>query len=109
MSLALLLLLGQDASMPLRRPFLDPMDLHGAIWLGGWTLLVPLALGIAIIYKAVRVPEAEHRPEGKGWWSVYCRQTFILAVQIIASMIALAAAAYLFVEVYVRWIQDRAP
>jgi hypothetical protein len=33
------------------RPFLDPLNLH-EYW---WAFLVPLALGVAFTYKAVRV------------------------------------------------------
>jgi hypothetical protein len=95
------------------RPLIDPVDLHSPVWLGGWTLLIPLALGIAVIYKAVRVPDPPV-PSGQGgaaagrsspsWWSVYWRQVLVLTVQIVVAMLGLAAAVYLFVEVYVKWI-----
>lgn len=98
-----LLLLALSAPGLPWRPFRDPIDVHSAFWLGGWTLLVPMAIGIAVIYKAVRVPDS-----GDGrWWQMYWRQVAVLSIQIVLSMIALAAAAYVFVEVYVRWIAGR--
>lgn len=56
-------------------PFIDPLDLHAA-WF--W-LLLPLAVLIAIAYKAVRVPDMKH----------YWRQTGLFAAQIIVGIIGL--------------------
>lgn len=75
------------------RPFLDPLNVHD-VW---WMFLMPLALGIAIVYKAVRLPTLER----------YWLQVFIMTAQIILGMLGLAIASYLFVEVYVRFIADR--
>jgi hypothetical protein len=64
------------------RPFLDPLNLH-AWW---WAFLLPLSLGIAVAYKAVRVPTLA------GYW----RAVAIMTAQIILGMIVLGIAAYLF-------------
>jgi hypothetical protein len=71
------------------RPFIDPLNLHD-VW---WALLVPLSLGIAIAYKAVRTRDM----------GMYWRQVAIMTVQIVVAMVLLAVASYLFVEVYLGW------
>lgn len=63
------------------RPFLDPLDLH-AYW---YFLLVPLALGISIAYKAVRV-----RNMDRYWMNV-----FTMTAQIVGSIIGLGVLAYI--------------
>ncbi len=70
------------------RPFLDPIDIHT----GWYVLLVPLALFIAIAYKAVRTKNMDR----------YYREVGVMTVQIIALMIGLAAASFLIVEVFAR-------
>lgn len=60
-------------------PFIDPIDLHG-VWF--W-LLLPLAILIAVAYKAVRVPEM----------SKYVRQTALFSAQIIFGIIGLYIAS----------------
>ncbi|MFG0260109.1 MAG: hypothetical protein ACF8LK_07120 [Phycisphaerales bacterium JB041] len=72
------------------RPFLDPFDLHRQ-W---FFLLVPLALGIAVTYRAVRVNTFEK----------YWIKTIILTVQIVLAMILLGAASYLFIQVAVPFL-----
>lgn len=71
------------------RPFIDPLNLHD-LW---WLLLVPLALGISLAYKAVRVRDM------RDLW----RQVLMMTVQIVVAMVLLAVASYLFVEVYLGW------
>ncbi len=68
------------------RPFIDPIDAQ-PYW---FALLIPLAIGIAIAYKAVRLTDMQG----------YARQVAVMAVQIVLGMIALAIAFYLFVLVY---------
>jgi hypothetical protein len=70
------------------RPFIDPLNLHD--W--WWTLIVPLSLGVAIAYKAVRLPNLDR----------YWREVIVMTVQILLGMAGLAAALWLLVEVYVR-------
>jgi hypothetical protein len=66
------------------RPFLDPLNLH-EYW---WAFLVPLSIGIAFTYKAVRVRDLRELP----------RRTVVLAAQIILGMILLGAAFFAFLE-----------
>ena len=63
------------------RPFLDPLNLHG-VW---WAFLLPLALGISVAYKAVRVAGFE------GYW----RQVALMTAQIILGMVVLWVAAFI--------------
>lgn len=69
------------------RPFLDPIDLHG-LW---FLLLIPLALGIAVVYRAVRVADFHN----------YWGRVAALTVQIVVSMVLLGIASYLFIQVAV--------
>ncbi|HYE02043.1 MAG TPA: hypothetical protein VD963_02280 [Phycisphaerales bacterium] len=69
------------------RPFLDPVQLHRH-W---WFLLIPLALGISVTYKAIRLRTLER----------YWREVVAMTVQIVLAMLALAAGVYLLVELYV--------
>jgi hypothetical protein len=66
------------------RPFLDPI--HADRW--WYLLLIPLALGIAVSYKAVRIPDLKD----------YSRQVAVMTVQIVLAMIALGLASYVFVQ-----------
>ncbi len=67
------------------RPFLDPIELH-RLW---FLLLIPLTVGIAMAYKAVRVPDMKDYP----------RQVLVMSVQIVLGMMALGLGAYLLVNV----------
>jgi len=67
------------------RPFLDPIELH-RLW---FLLLIPLTVGIAVAYKAVRVPDLKDFP----------RQVLVMSVQIVLGMMALGLGAYLLVNV----------
>jgi len=67
-------------------PFIDPLDLHEWWWL----TLGPLALGISIAYKAVRVPD----------FTRYWREVGVMTVQIILGMIGLSIFVYLLIEVF---------
>jgi hypothetical protein len=68
-------------------PFIDPIDAISAdrLW---YLFLIPMALGVSIAYKAVRIPDLKDMP----------RQVGIMTVQIVVTMIALGAASYLFVQ-----------
>ena len=66
------------------RPFLDPVSLASA-W---WVLLGPLALGVSIAYKAVRVPHIRD----------FLGQTLGMTVQVILAMILLWIGCFLFIE-----------
>jgi len=76
------------------RPFIDPINLHDA-W---YFLLIPMALGVAIVYKAVKLATLEK----------YWRHVLVMTVQIVVGMILLAMASYLLVLVYAKFIAERA-
>jgi len=65
-------------------PFLDPIDANG-IW---WAMLPPLAILIAVVYKALRLATLR----GYGW------QVLLMAGQIVLAMLLLGAGAYLFIQ-----------
>ena len=72
------------------RPFLDPLDLH-AYW---YFLLVPLALGISIAYKAVRV-----RNMDRYWLNVLS-----MTAQVVGAIIGLGILAYIVLILIVPWL-----
>lgn len=89
---------GVSQGVPVRppyRPFLDPLDVHN--W--WWVMLLPMAFGIAVVYKAVRLKDL------RGYWLAVLSLTF----QIVAGMVLLGAATYLLVEVYARWMVEQVP
>lgn len=65
------------------RPFVDPIDMHST-W---YWLLLPMALGVSVVYKAVRVQSMER------YWS----QVLYMTVQIVIAMILLGATTYVVV------------
>lgn len=65
-------------------PLLDPIDANQ----GWWFMLPPLALLIAVVYKALRLPSLRGY-----WWRV-----LVMALQIIVAMVLLGAGAYLFIQ-----------
>jgi len=69
------------------RPFLDPMNLH-TWW---YLLLIPLALGIALPYRAVRQTEMTH----------YLRDVASLTAQIVVGVAALGFASFIVIQVLV--------
>ncbi len=76
------------------RPFIDPISIHEH-WF--W-LLIPMAVGIAIVYKAVRLKDMDR----------YWRAVAVMTAQIVLGMIVLGFASYLFVMVYVRFLAEQA-
>jgi len=64
-----------------------PLNVFHMWW---WTLIVPMAFGIAVIYKALRLWTLEH----------YWRQVALMTAQIIAVMVALA----LLLTFIVQWV-----
>ena len=65
-------------------PFLDPLDLH-RWW---FVLLIPMALGVAMVYKAVRMASLER----------YWRHVASMASSIVIGIILLGAAMYAMIE-----------
>jgi hypothetical protein len=80
------------------RPFLDPLPLHEH-W---WVFLLPLALGVSLVYKAVQGRSADDLHLGQ-----YARAVLVMTVQIVVGMAALALASYLLLVVYARFIAER--
>jgi hypothetical protein len=66
-------------------PFLEPMHSAHHWW---YLLMVPLAFGVSMIYKAVRMQHLDR----------YWRHVVIMTVQIIAGLIGLALALGVLVE-----------
>ncbi len=66
------------------RPFLDPINAYDAWYL----LLLPLALGISLAYKAVRVKSMADFP----------RHVIVMTMQIIIAMISLGVASFVLIE-----------
>jgi hypothetical protein len=66
------------------RPFLDPLPLD-SVW---YLLLVPLSLGVAMVYKAVRATDM----------SRYWRQVVIMSGQTVLAMVGLGVGFYVLVE-----------
>jgi hypothetical protein len=69
-------------------PFVHPINFFHEWW---YVLLLPLSFGIAIIYKAVRLPSLED------FW----RHTFIMTAQIVLAMIGLAICLVILVTVLI--------
>lgn len=69
-------------------PFLDPISVFHDWW---FLLLIPLACGISVIYKAMRMPNLN------GFW----RQVAVMTTQIVIAMIAGAIVLTLFVRLII--------
>ncbi|MEC9372483.1 MAG: hypothetical protein VYC34_01510 [Planctomycetota bacterium] len=66
------------------RPFLTPLNLQDGTW---WLLLAPLAFGVSMVYKAVRVPNMDR----------YWREVLLMTGQIIGAMILMGIAIHVIV------------
>ncbi len=66
------------------RPILDPLPIDD-VW---YLLLLPIALGIAMAYKAVRVADLKTFP----------KQVLVMAVQTVLAIAGLAVGAYVVIE-----------
>ncbi|MDY7109436.1 MAG: hypothetical protein SYC29_12440 [Planctomycetota bacterium] len=69
-------------------PLLDPIPVFHDWW---FLLLIPLALGISVIYKAMRVPDLRE------FW----RQVAVMTTLIVLAMIAGAILLTIFVRVLI--------
>ncbi len=69
-------------------PFLDPIRDLQDWW---YLLLLPLAFGISMIYKAMRCPSLK----------TYWHNVFVMTAQIVAAMIALAVGLIFIVLVLI--------
>ena len=75
------------------RPFIDPIDMHSN-W---YWLLIPMAFGVSVVYKAVRMHELRR------YWS----QVVYMTAQIVVAMILLGAATYIVVIQFAPFIASR--
>jgi len=66
-------------------PFFDPLNVFHDWW---FTLALPMAFCIALIYKAMRVRV----------WRSYWRQVLTLTVQIVVGMIAMSLFLFVLVQ-----------
>ena len=66
-------------------PFVMPMNWLQGVW---YLLLIPLAFGISVIYKAIRVHDL----------STFWAQAWIMMIQIVLGIAALAILLVLFVR-----------
>jgi hypothetical protein len=66
-------------------PFVHPINFFHEWW---YLLLAPLAFGISVIYKAVRLPSLEF------FW----RSVVVMTLQIVLAMIGLAIALAMLVQ-----------
>jgi hypothetical protein len=69
-------------------PFITPIGLFHTWW---YLLAIPLSFGIAMIYKALRLPRLDR----------YWRQVVMMTIQIVLAMIGLTLALILFVQVVI--------
>ena len=69
-------------------PFLEPIPSPGPWWP---LFLLPLSVGISIVYKAVRTPDLRKYP----------REVIVMTGQIVGAMIALAVVLGLMVQVLI--------
>lgn len=73
------------AAVPSYRPMLDPLPISGSWW---WLLLIPLALGVSVAYKAVRVRSME-----KYWPNV-----LLMTAQIVGGIVLVTIGVHVVVE-----------
>ena len=77
-------LLAAAPALPGWRPFIDPINLPGATW---WLTLIPLALLISVVYKAIRVRSMDR----------YIPNVLLMTAQIIVAMVLLSIGVHVFV------------
>ena len=69
-------------------PFVYPIQFFQDWW---YLLLIPMALGISVIYKALRMPTLDH----------YWRGVLVMTAQIVLAMIGLAVALVVVVQLLI--------
>lgn len=72
-------------------PFLDPLQGAHVWW---YVLLVPLAFGVSVIYRALRMPNLDH----------YWRSVWMMTVQVVLAMVGLGILLTLLVGVVIPWL-----
>ena len=69
-------------------PFLEPMNAVQAVW---YLLLIPMAFGISIVYRAMR----------EETYLTYWRSVVVMSSQIILGIVAIAIFLGLFVQLII--------
>lgn len=69
-------------------PFVSPVNFFQTWW---YLLLLPLAFGVSVIYKAIRLPRLD----------AYWLQVWLMTGQIVLVMVLLALALLIFVELII--------
>jgi hypothetical protein len=72
-------------------PFVDPIHAMHDWW---YVLLLPLSLGVAVIYRALRMSSLEH----------YWRQVWLMTLQIVLALGALAVVLVALVQLAIPWL-----
>ena len=72
-------------------PFIDPINWLHSRW---YLLLVPLAFGISVVYRALKMADLTH----------YWRAVTTMTMQIVLAMVALAVGLVVLVEVVIPWL-----
>ena len=72
-------------------PFVDPINTFHDWW---YFLLIPLAFGISVIYRALRLRDL----------SRFRRAVTTMTVQIVLAMVALAIALVVLVQLVIPWL-----
>jgi hypothetical protein len=72
-------------------PFLEPINALQSWW---YLLLVPLAFGISMIYKALRLAKLDQ----------YWRQVGMMTTQVVLAMVALAIGLAVIIELLIPMI-----
>ncbi len=66
-------------------PLLEPMPAAHRLW---WVLIVPLALGVAMAWKSVRVVDLRH----------YWREVVVMAGQIVLAVAGIAVGLFVLIQ-----------
>ena len=69
-------------------PFLQPMPELVSLW---YVLCIPLVIGVAMVYKALWIPE------GRSWG----QQVSVMSALLVVGLVALAVVLGLFVQVVI--------
>lgn len=72
-------------------PFLDPIAAFHQWWL---VLILPLAFGISVIWRALKLPRLDH----------YWRAVAMMTAQIVLAMAALGVGLVVLVQVVIPWL-----
>jgi hypothetical protein len=87
-AIALLLAQATDAAAPAFRPFWQPLP----VWDYWYLLLLPLCLGVSIVYKSLKCREMRQVP----------REAAVIFVMILLGMVTAAAGLLMLV-----WLMER--